>query len=65
MIQDAVLAGLLPKHTLANRHAANSETATSTYFGALDDEERATAKLYVQKAAQAAARLHHQRAEKT
>ena len=30
------------------------ETATSTYLSALDNEERATAKLYVQKAAQAA-----------
>ena len=34
--------------------AAVIETALSTYLDALDDEDKATAKLYVQKAAQAA-----------
>ena len=50
MIQDAVWAGLLPKHLLETRLAAVIETD----LGALDDEDQATAKLYVQKAAQAA-----------
>ena len=54
MTQDAVTAGLLPKHPLETRLAAIIGTATSTCLGALDDEDRATAKLYVQKAAQAA-----------
>ena len=53
MIQDAVLAGLLPKHLLETRLAAVIETATSTILDALDDEDRATAKLHVQKAAKA------------
>ena len=38
MVQDAVTAGLLPKQTLETRLAAVIETATSTYLGALDDE---------------------------
>ena len=62
---------------LETRLAAVTETATSTHLDALDDEDRATAKLKTQKAAQAAdeallcgkcpdaARLHHQSAEKT
>ena len=54
MIQDAVTAVLLPKQPLETGLAAVIETATSTYLGALDDEDRATAKLYVQKAVQAA-----------
>ena len=54
MIQDAELAGLLPKPPLETRLAAVIETATSTYLGAVDDEDRATAQLYVRKAAQAA-----------
>ena len=54
MIQDAVLAGLLPKQHLESRLAAVIETYTSTYLSALDDEDKAMAKLYVQKAAQAA-----------
>ena len=54
MIQDAVLAGLLPKHPLETRLAAVIQTATSTYLSALDDEDKATAKLYVQIEAQAA-----------
>ena len=36
------------------RLAAVIEAATTSYFGALDGEEQATAKLYIQKAAQAA-----------
>ena len=54
MSQDAVAAGLLPKQPLETRLAAVIETATSTYLGGLDDEGTATAKLIVQKAAQAA-----------
>ena len=54
MIQDAVWAGLLPKHPLETRLAAVIETATSIYLSALVDEDQATATLYVQKAAQAA-----------
>ena len=54
MLQDAVTAGLLPKQHLETRLAAVIETALSTNFDALDDEDKATAKLYVQKAAQAA-----------
>ena len=54
MIQDAALVGLLPKPPLVTRGAAVTETATSTFLGALDDEDRAMAQLHVQKAAQAA-----------
>ena len=39
MIQDAVWAGLPPKHTLETRLAAVIETATSTYLSAFDDED--------------------------
>ena len=53
-IQDRVTAGLLPKHPLETRLAAVIETALCTYLDALDDEDKATAKLNVQKAAQAA-----------
>ena len=51
MIQDAVMAGLLPKRPLVTSLAAIIEAATTTYLEALDDEDRATAKLYVQRAA--------------
>ena len=44
----------LPKQPLETRLAAVIETVTSTHLGALDDDDKATAKLYVQKAAQAA-----------
>ena len=66
MIQDAVVAGFLPKQPLETRHnpprsprwrrplAAVIETATSAYLDALDSEDQAMAKLYVQKAAQEA-----------
>ena len=54
MIQDAVWAGLLPEHFLETRLTAVIEAATTTYLSALDGDEQATAKLYVQKAAQAA-----------
>ena len=50
MIQDGVIAEAVPGNSLA----AVIETAISTYFDALDDEDKVTAKLYVQKAAQAA-----------
>ena len=54
MIQYAVTAGFLPKQPLETRPDAVIGAATSTYFEALDDEDSATAKLYVQKVAQAA-----------
>ena len=40
MIQDGVTAGLLPKQLLETRLAAVIETALSTHFDALDDEEK-------------------------
>ena len=45
MIQDAVTAGLLPKQPLVTRLAAVVEAATITNFEALDDEDKASAKL--------------------
>ena len=54
MIRDAVWAGLLPEQILETRLTADIETATSTNLSALDSHKEATAKLYVQKAAQAA-----------
>ena len=48
------LAGLLPKGPLETRFDAVIETATSTCLSARDDEDQATAKLYVQKSALAA-----------
>ena len=45
MIQEGVIAEAVPGNSI--------ETAISTYFDALDDEDKVTAKLYVQKAAQA------------
>ena len=54
MVQDGFTAGLLQKHPLATRLAAVIETATSTCLSATDDDDQATAKLHVQKAAQAA-----------
>ena len=54
MIRDAVRAGLLPEQILEARLSEVVETATSTYLSALDNDEQATARLYVQKAAQAA-----------
>ena len=54
MIQDPVLAGLLPKQPLETRLAAGIETAISTYLSGLNDGDQATAKLYVQTVAQAA-----------
>ena len=53
MIQDVVTAGFLLQQPLETRLDAVIATATSTYLEALDDKDRATAKLYVQKAAQA------------
>ena len=54
VIHDAFTAGLLLQPLLEIRLDAVIATATSAYLSALDDEGRATAKLYVQKAAQAA-----------
>ena len=48
------MAGLLPKQPLETRLAAIIDTATTICLGALDDEDKATAKLHIQKAAQAA-----------
>ena len=53
MIQDAVWAGLLPEQILEACLSEVIETATSTSLSSLDSGEQATAKLYVQKAAQA------------
>ena len=63
MVQDAVTAALLPKHPLETRPVAVIDTATTTYLEALDDEDKATAKLYVQKAAQAAEEAWQQTVE--
>ena len=46
MIQGAVMAGLLPKQPLEIWLAAIIDTATTTNLGAVDDEDKATAKLY-------------------
>ena len=54
MIRDAVWAGILPEQILEARLSGVIETATTTYLSALDNDEQATARLYVQKAAQAA-----------
>ena len=54
MIRDAVWAGLLPEQILETRLSEVIQTATTTYLNGLDSDEQATAKLYVQKAAQAA-----------
>ena len=54
MIRDAVWAGLLPEQLLETRLSEVIETATSTYLSALAGDEQATARLFVQKAAQAA-----------
>ena len=54
VIQDGVTACLLPKHPLETRLAAVIGRALSTYFDALDDEDKATAKLYVQEVVQPA-----------
>ena len=54
MIRDAVWAGLLPKQILEARLFEVIETAASTYLSALDSDEQATTRLYVQKAAKAA-----------
>ena len=54
MIQDAAAAGLLSKQPLETRLDAVVETATSDNLDALDSEDQAMAKLYVQKAAQTA-----------
>ena len=51
-IREAVWAGLLPEQILEAR-LSEVMAATSTYLSALDSDEQATAKLYVQKAAQA------------
>ena len=51
--KDAVWAGLLPEQILEACLSEVIETATSTYLSSLDSDEQATAKLYVQKAAQA------------
>ena len=54
MIRDAVFAGLLPEQLLETRLSEVIDTATSTYLSALDNHEQATARLFIQKAAQAA-----------
>ena len=59
MIQHTVFAGLLPRHPLETRLAAVIVTATSTCLSALDDEDQATAKLHVRKAAPEADEAWH------
>ena len=54
MIQDAVTAGMLAKQPLETPLAAVIEAVITTNLEALDGEDKATAKLHVQKAAQAA-----------
>ena len=54
MIRDAVLAGFFPEKILEARLTEVIETATPVYFSASYKNEQATAKLYVQKPAQAA-----------
>ena len=63
MIRDAVAAGLLPEQPLVARLAAVVEAATTTHLQALDDEDKASANLYIQKAAQAADEAWQQTAE--
>ena len=46
--------GFLPEQLLETRLSEVIETATSTYLSALDNDEQATAWLFIQKAAQAA-----------
>ena len=52
MIRDGVLAGLLPGQLLETRLVI--ETATSAYLSAPHNDEQATARLFIQKAAKAA-----------
>ena len=54
VIRDVLLAGLLPEQLLETRLSEVIETATSTYLSALDNDEQATARLSIQKTAQAA-----------
>ena len=54
MIRNAVRAALLPEQMLEARLSEVIETPTSTYLSTLDSDAQATAKLYVQNAAQAA-----------
>ena len=49
MIHDAVTAGLLLQQLLETRFDAVIAAASSTFLDALDDEDRATAKLHVQE----------------
>ena len=52
--QDAATAGLIPKQPLLARLDASIEAATAVYLDALDDSQKPTTTLYLQKAAQAA-----------
>ena len=54
LIQDAATAGFLPRQPLETRFAAVVDKAISTFLEALHDQDKATAKLFVHKAAQAA-----------
>ena len=62
MMRD-VEAGLLWEEPLVTRLAAVVEAATTTCLEALDDEDEATAELYIQKVAQAAHEAWQQSAE--
>ena len=54
MILDGVTAGLLPKQPHRNTLGRSHRHSPLHLPGALDDKDKATAKLYVQKAVQAA-----------
>ena len=54
VIRHVVWAGFLPEQILEAHLSEVIETATSTHLSAIDSDEQATAKLYAQKAAQAA-----------
>ena len=54
MIQDAATAGLLPEQPLSARLDTVIEAATAAFLDALDNSEKPKARLYLQKAAQAA-----------
>ena len=54
MIQDGATVGLIPKQPLVARLDAILEAATAVYLEALDDSEKLTTRLHLQKAAHAA-----------
>ena len=59
MIRDAVWADFPPEQIQETRLSEVIETATFTCLSAPDSDEQETAKMYVQKAAQAADKAWH------